>query len=112
MFYELFEQLCKQKGVTPNRACLEMGISRSTAAKWKNTGGKAGADTLFKISAYFGVPVSYFNDDAENEKSPAPDGAELSELEKDILDRMSQLTPEDRVRVDAYIQGLLAAREG
>lgn len=35
MFYDRFLELCSQKGVKPGRACLEMGLSRSLAAKWK-----------------------------------------------------------------------------
>ena len=33
MFYERFEKLCKQKGVNPGRACIDMGFSRSLAVK-------------------------------------------------------------------------------
>lgn len=33
MFYERFEQLCKQKGVKPGKGCTDMGFSRSLAAK-------------------------------------------------------------------------------
>ena len=35
MFYDVFERLCKVKNVTPNRACVDMGLSRSIAAMEK-----------------------------------------------------------------------------
>lgn len=58
MFYEQFEALCAQKGVRPGRACLDMGLSRSLAAKWKSTGaGLPSADVLAKMSAYFGQSI-------------------------------------------------------
>ena len=58
MFYDRFEALCAQKGVRPGRACVEMGLSRSLAAKWKATGvQRPGSEALEKMSAYFGVPV-------------------------------------------------------
>ena len=110
MFFDTFSALCKEKKVSCKRATLEMGLSNSIAAKWKRTGATPNGETLSKIADYFNVSIEYLLG-TENEKSPTPEGAELTDLEKDILERMSRLTPEDRVRVDAYIQGLLAARE-
>ena len=58
MFSDRFEALCAQKGVKPGKACLEMGVSRSLAAKWKATGTeKPSADVLEKMSAYFGMSI-------------------------------------------------------
>ena len=57
MFYDLFKQVCDQKGVSPNRACVDMRLSRSIAAKWKNTGATPSRDTLIKIAAYFNISV-------------------------------------------------------
>ena len=59
MFYDRFEELCRQKGVKPGRACVEMGLSRSLAAKWKNTfTKKPGAEALEKMSVYFGMSIN------------------------------------------------------
>ena len=58
MFSDRSESLCAEKGVKPNRACQEMGVSRSLAAKWKATGTeKPSADVLEKMSAYFGKTI-------------------------------------------------------
>ena len=73
MFYDTFEILCRNKGVSPNRACLEMGLSRSIAAKWKNTNTKPSADVLPIIAEYFGVSTDYLLG-AEIEKAPTPEG--------------------------------------
>lgn len=35
MFYDTFFELCSQKGVTPNKACVDCEISRTSVAKWK-----------------------------------------------------------------------------
>ncbi|MEL4861501.1 helix-turn-helix transcriptional regulator [Pseudoflavonifractor phocaeensis] len=59
MFFDRFEELCAQKGVKPGRACREMGVSRSLAAKWKATKTeKPSADALEKMSAYFGKSIN------------------------------------------------------
>ena|GEM_PF-271666 len=59
MFYDLFYDLCTQKKVTPSKACLDMGLSRSLAAKWKNTNATPSADVIAKIAAYFDVSTDY-----------------------------------------------------
>ena len=57
-----------RKGVTPNRACIEMGFSRSMAAKWKKTNTMPSASVLPKIADYFGVSIDYLlSDDIASE---------------------------------------------
>lgn len=58
MFSDRFEELCRLKGVRPGRACKEMGVSRSLAAKWKSTGtDKPSTDVLEKMSIYFRLSI-------------------------------------------------------
>lgn len=57
VFYDLFYQLCKNKGVSVTRATIEMGLSRTIGTKWKNTGATPNGETLNKIAEYFNVPV-------------------------------------------------------
>lgn len=58
MFYDRFLELCDKKGIKPTNACIEAGLSRGLAAKWKATGTeKPSADALEKMSAYFGVSI-------------------------------------------------------
>lgn len=109
-FAQILKKLMDERQVTNYELAKKLDIHPTTVANWLD-GAMPRKKMLSRIADFFEVSTDYLLG-AENEKSPAPDGAELSELEKDILDRMSQLTPEDRVRVDAYIQGLLAAREG
>ncbi len=67
MFYDLFCDLCSKKKISPTRASLEIGLSKSTATKWKNTGAIPQGETLNKIADYFGVSVDYLlgNDQKE-----------------------------------------------
>lgn len=59
MFYDRFAYLCKQKGVSPSRAALDAGISKSLVSKWKNYNTEIPSpDVLSKLSKYFGIPVS------------------------------------------------------
>ena len=72
MFSDRFEELCHEKGVKPGRACTEMGVSRSLAAKWKATGTeKPSADVLEKMSAYFEKSIDEI---LGKEKAPTQEG--------------------------------------
>lgn len=73
MFYDRFKQLCDKKGVSCNKAALEIGLSNATPTKWKKTGATPSGDTLDKIAAYFGVSADYLLG-KEAEKAPTADG--------------------------------------
>ena len=59
MFYDTFRRLCKEKGVSCNKAALEIGLSNSTPTKWKKTGAIPDSSTLSRVSRYFGVTNDY-----------------------------------------------------
>lgn len=106
MFYDTFHKLCESKGVTDSRACLEMGFSRSYAAKMKNKNGAPSMDKLSTMAEYFGVTVDYLlNAEKENPTSVAAD--EVDELDKEALEIMRQLPPEKRAAGLAMLRGLL-----
>lgn len=63
MFYDKFKNLCDKKGISCNKAALEMGLSNATPSKWKKTGATPDGTTLAKVSAYFGVPINYLLSD-------------------------------------------------
>ena len=74
MFYDLFKDLCDKKGVSVSRACIEMELSRSIAAKWKNTKTNPSAEVLPKIASYFGVTTDYLLTREETKKAPTTEG--------------------------------------
>ena len=87
--YERIMDLCKQKGVSGSRMCLDLGLSKSTLSDIKG-GRKKGISTASasKIAAYLGVSVGYLlgeetEESLETKKSPS---AELTEGEKMLLE--------------------------
>ena len=59
MFYDKFVLLCALKGVSPSKAAVDAGISKSLVTKWKvNSVDVPSPEILKKLSDYFGVPVS------------------------------------------------------
>lgn len=95
--YERIQTLCKAKGVTGSRMCLDLGISKSTLSDIK-CGRKKGisTDNAQKIASYLGVTVGYLLGEEETKKSPAE--SVLNEGEKMLLDLFRQI-PEDRQQV-------------
>lgn len=73
MFFDVFYELCKRKGVSCKRAAEEIGLSNSITTKWKKTGATPSGDTLRKIAEYFDVSVGYLLGE-ETEKAPTSEG--------------------------------------
>ena len=78
LFYSYFDYLCKQKGVSKNKACQEMGVSRNVAAKWKSTNTNPNMKTLGRISEYFGVSIDELLKHSNEKENPATERQGLS----------------------------------
>lgn len=108
MFYDRFEALCQQKGVKPNKACVDMGLSRSLAAKWKATKTeKPSADVLEKMSVYFNMSIDEI---LGKEESP---GTQLSDeaLMFALFGNSDVISAEDLQAVKSYAAYLKSMRE-
>lgn len=70
MFYDMFIELCRKKGVAPTRAAVEIGLNKSTPTTWKKKGLTPQGATLQKIADYFGVTTDCLLG-TETEKDPA-----------------------------------------
>ena len=71
MFYDVFAELCKKRGIRPSKAAEECGINKSNVSNWKNNGYVPRGDALNKIAEYFGVTVDYLLGNGQKEKPAA-----------------------------------------
>ena len=94
--YERIIDLCKERGVTGSRMCLDLGLSKSTLSNMKS-GRTAGlsAVTAQKIAAYFGVSVGYLLGEEEKEEKPTANDDELSDNLKKLMN-WARSVPEDK----------------
>ena len=95
--YERITALCKEKGVTGSRMCLDLGLSKSTMSDMKS-GRKKGLSTTNaqKIADYLGVTVDYLlgqklvpvfeNPGGLTTELPQKQKAPTENGERDILD--------------------------
>ena len=65
-------ELCKERGISGSRMCLDLGMSKSTLSDLKSGRKKSfTAETAHKIASYLGVSVAYLlgeEEKSENEK--------------------------------------------
>lgn len=100
MFYDLYDELCKAKGVSATKAAMDMGLSKSHPTAWKKRGLTPKGDTLNKIADYFGVSVDYLL--GKEEKTSTQESGRLNdddikfalwgtrEIDDDVLDRVKR----------------------
>lgn len=74
VFYDRFVQICSRRGITPSRAAIEAGLSKSTVSKWKSTPDAEPTGTAIKkLSEYFGITIAELMGE-ETEKAPTNAG--------------------------------------
>lgn len=92
MFIDVFTRLCKQKGVALGKACVDVGISRASVAKWRQGAVPSGA-TIARFAEYFGVTADYL---LENEEAaPTPQNREGFDLVGITRQRIVEILDED-----------------
>ena len=93
--YERIIELCKQKGVSASRMCLNLGLSKSTMSDMKS-GRKNGVSTTTaqKMASYFNVSVGYLlgEEELKEEKKEQPTKGELSEVKQALIDLIDGLS--------------------
>lgn len=107
MFYDVFKQLCVQKGASPTGVAQKLGIGKSTVARWKKEGSVPKSDSLNRIANYFEVTTDFLLGNEQKENTPA------TSSDRDVdrfMELFTKLTPEQQERELAYLQQLVDAQ--
>lgn len=85
--YDRIMNLCKQKGVSGSRMCLDLGLSKSTLSDIKG-GRKKGISTVTaqKMATYLNVSVGYLLGEEETKKEKPIEYDGLSKNRKALID--------------------------
>lgn len=95
--YERINALCKAKGVSGSRMCLDLGLSKSTMSDLKNGRIKGvSIPTAQKIAGYFGITVDELHGEEKKEKPTESDG--LSEKKKALM-QFAMSVPDDKAEM-------------
>lgn len=105
MFFDIFSELCAEKGVSCKRAAEEIGLSNSITTKWKKTGATPGGDTLEKVAAYFGVTIDHLL--GKEEKENTPNEQTLTEGERELIELFRMVPADQQPVVLAMIKAAL-----
>ena len=85
--------------------CHDLGISYYTFTDWVKGKKLPRMGKIEMLANYFGILKS---DLIEEMKPSAENSEEL--LDKEIIERLMSLSPEELEKVDAFVQGILAMR--
>lgn len=100
--YEKFENLLKERGVTPYRVHKDTGISTATLSDWKNGKSQPKKDKIEKLCEYFEVPLSYFyNEEVENKTVISR--KDERDIEKKLTETLNQLKSGDGLMFNGEI---------
>lgn len=87
------------RGISPSRAAIEAGLSKSTVTKWKTTpNAEPTGAALKKISDYFGISIADLLGE-ETEKTPTVSGEreiDMSEVDVAFYGEFKELTDDDQ----------------
>lgn len=94
--YERIQTLCKSKGVSGSRMCLDLGLSKSTMSdlKYGRTKGMT-ANTAQKIASYFDVSVDQLLGDEDKKEKPTAQGDGLTKNQRMLME-FAKSVPDDK----------------
>lgn len=95
MFYDIVNNLCKERKTTITRMSEEIGLSNAAPTSWRK-GSVPKLSTLEKIADYFDVSVDYLRG-VETKKAPTPKG------ERDYLAIMNAFDKADESTREAIL---------
>ena len=95
--YERIQELCKSKGVSGSRMCLDLGLSKSTLSDIKS-GRKKGVSTATaqKIASYFNVSVGFLLGEEKEKPTVLDDG--FTGKQKALID-FAMAVPDDKAEM-------------
>ena len=98
VFYDRFVYLCKQKGVSPTRAALDAGISKSLVTKWKtNKVQDPSPDVLRKLAKYFYITVAeLMGEEAEKAPTVSDERIDMSDIDIAFYGDYKELSDDDQ----------------
>lgn len=89
MYYQNFEELCKQRNIKPNKVSKETGVSTATLTSWKQGKYTPKPDKLKLIADFFNVSLEFLMRNEDVQWNPLEQTIyytiSLSEEEQDLL---------------------------
>lgn len=116
-FTNNFNYALEQRGYSAYKFAKIIGVNGQSVANWKAGTATPHPKTRQKIAELFGITLAELDGDELPVLPPqgvkkAPTETSERELDMSLIKRLVQLTPDEMEKVDAFVQGLLASRQG
>lgn len=116
-FTNNFNYALEQREYSAYRFAKIIGVNGQSVANWKAGTVIPHPKTRQKIAEHFGITLAELDGDELPVLPPqgvkkAPTETSERELDMSLIKRLVQLTPDEMEKVDAFVQGLLASRQG
>ena len=106
MLSQRLKELRARNKMSQKELAAKLFVSQQAVGKGETGKATPNPETIAKISEIFSVSTDYLL--GRDEEKPAP--ISESELDAELIERLTHLTPEEKDKVDAFVQGLLASR--
>lgn len=101
--YEVFDRLCKERGITAYKVAQDTNVSTATLSSWKVGRYMPKGDKLKTIADYFNVPIDvFFGIEAKK-----PTDISLTAEEKNLVNSFRKLNPEGKLQLFRQLGYLL-----
>lgn len=105
--YDRIQSLCKSKGVSGSRMCLDLGLSKSTLSDLKNGRTKGiSVATAQKIAGYFGITVDELYGEEQKEKPTVQDDG-LTENQRELIEFVKHVPDESAAMILKVIRSIV-----
>lgn len=112
LFVQNIKTRCKELGISPTVACRESGVGTSFINNIEKRGTLPSVGKVQDLAIYLGVTTSQLLGESNLEQqknSFSTISDEEAVLNDELIERLCQLSPEQRAHVDAFLKGLLAS---
>lgn len=109
MWLDKLKAMKADSGMTTREIAEKSGIPEPTLEKlFAGATKEPKLGTITTLVHFFGRTLDDLDDSQKTKKEPAPESG--NELDEKLVQRLMSLTPEELVKVDAFVQGILASR--
>lgn len=105
-FFERYAALCKENGLDPCGKRIEeiIGISKTTANKWRTNNTTPKGETIKKLADFFSVSADYLLGRTNDKTDYAASSSLLSSQENKVIFLFNQLNEMGKKEIIEYMQ--------
>ena len=103
-----FKELRIKRDLSQSALAKDINVDQTAVSKWELGRSFPDMEIAIRVADYFGVSVDYLLGRDEQKKEPATDNDDgLSYIQRENKHLLMKLTPEQALRVNGFLQGLL-----